>query len=238
MSFGNLMNLSSEELKKGAIFSLVNAHELFGDAMILKCLRTSPRAYSLIQLSLEETAKSLILFELSVHKRFVNVSPELKGTYAQRIRLANKILKLHEEKSTYAIEFVVVKLKEFIDSHPADLPEDSHIRKSLVDLKNKIDDVPKLNERKNSSLYVSLEGNKFVHPNATISKDELHALDNFVYPLLKEAKNSILTKDDDYYQSLGLDPKKLYDMDPYHQSQRAHAFNVMEWNNEDKLRQP
>ncbi len=69
MKKADLKLMNEKELSTGAIHSLINSFNLFHDAMILSVLGRYSRAYTLVQLSIEEAGKALMLHELSFLKK-------------------------------------------------------------------------------------------------------------------------------------------------------------------------
>jgi AbiV family abortive infection protein len=224
-------SVSREEFKKGAVYSLVNAHELYGDALIMDALGRTPRTYSLMKLSLEEIAKALMLFEIYLLKQ----NEEL---FQERISMLLKGLESHNPKTKYAIQFLISKQNEFINFHPNPevKKEDSNLNKELNELKGLLDNVTDLDSKKNTNLYTSLIENEFKPPALSVDENDVQNLTHLTFPILIKSKRIILKDNDEYYSSLGIDPEKLKKLDPNTEARRMHKIQMAYWNHLDDVK--
>src|SRR5690554_1403613 len=137
--------LSPEEYQKGSIYALTNAIELFDDAMIMKGLQRDERAFALLKLSLEESAKAFAYFEISVLKVFDEDSLE------RRIKENIGIFLDHNKKTKYALNLLSLKRVK--------PPEGEDIYKNN-EFKEALERITEMNLKKNLSLYTSLVDGK------------------------------------------------------------------------------
>lgn len=224
-------SVTREEFKKGSIYSLVNAFELYGDALIMDALGRPPRTYSLMKLSLEEIAKALMLFEIYLLKQNQEI-------FQERISMLLKSLESHNPKTKYAIQFLISKQNEFINFHPNPevKKEDSNQNKELKELKELLENVTDLDNKKNTNLYTSLICNEFKPPALSIEENDVQNLTHLTMPILLRSKSIILKDDDTYYSSLGIDPDKLKKLDPNTEARRMHKIQAAYWNHIDDVK--
>ena len=224
-------SVSRKEFKKGAVYSLINAYELYGVALIMDALGRTPRIYSLMKLSLEEIAKSLMLFEIYLLKQ----NEEL---FQERISLLLKGLESHNPKTKYAIQFLISKQNEFINFHsnPEVKKEDSNQNKELIELKKLLENIADLDKKKNTNLYTSLIGNEFKPPALSVNEKDVENLTHLTFPILVRSKKIILIDNDEYYSSLGIDPEKLKMLDPNTEARRMHKIQAAYWNHIDDIK--
>jgi len=135
-----------------------NAESLYSDAELLRNNGRKERAYTLYQLSIEEIGKAFmfvgaLMFDDLTDK---NIQRELKRNF-----------KDHKQKSNISIGLNSF-LWEFMKSKEPDKYEEILI-KSFEEHSN----VNEINEKKNLSLYVSYEGNKFISPEKKITQKDL-----------------------------------------------------------------
>lgn len=117
MRNSELKNMNAEELSKGSVYVLVNSYDLFQDAVVLSFFCRYSRAYTLVQLAIEEAGKSIMLNELSWFKGSGYSGGKLRGvTFEEMLNeVANTILK-HPDKTEKSLEFMISMTKnKFLD---------------------------------------------------------------------------------------------------------------------------
>lgn len=147
------MILDKENLLDGAKLSLENAKELIEEGTLLFDNGRFSRAFTLFQLSIEETGKSSIIFESVLFNKY-ETADQQKALF--------KEIKDHINKT---------RVSQKIDIILALFFEDIEIKRVLINNAVKQSkEVDKINNYKNFSLYVSLKGNRFQKPSEKISK--------------------------------------------------------------------
>lgn len=217
-----LIRMSLDELKKGSIYALVNAFQLYGDGLIMDSLGRVPRVYSFTKLSLEEAGKAIMLNELYLLKK-MNF-PDLENS--ERFKLIIKSLEDHNLKTEYALRFLIIKESEFIKFHSVKQTEDSTLYKSIEELEELISKIKRLDTKKNTSLYTSVIDNKFLPPLFSTSKEDITEIIHRTFQLLVRARQTIMKDDDDYYESIGLDRDIKENMDPNLEAKNMHKLIV------------
>lgn len=217
-----LIRMSPDKLKKGSVYALVNAFQLYGDGLIMDSLGRLPRVYSLTKLSLEEAGKAIMLYELCVLKK-MNL-PDIENS--ERFKLINKSLEDHDLKTEYALRFLITKENEFIKFHPVKQAEDSPLHKSIEDLEKLIARIKRLDSKKNTSLYTSIIDNKFLPPVFSTSQEDITEIIHRTFQLLVRAKQTIMKDDGEYYESIGLDRNIEEKMDPNLEAKNMHKLIV------------
>src|SRR5690554_4230602 len=115
--------LSQEEYEKGSIYALTNALELFDDAMIMRGLQRNERAFALLKLSLEESAKAFAYFKIFELKK--NNEDCLKKRIKENIELFED----HNKKTKYALN--LLSLKRVKPSEGEDIYENNEFKEAL-----------------------------------------------------------------------------------------------------------
>lgn len=147
------MLLTKEELLDGAKKSLENAKELIEEGNLLFDKGKYARAFTLFQLSIEEVGKSSLIFESILFDRY-------KSAGQQKVLLDQ--LRSHKNKT---------KVAQRIDLLLAMAIKNKETKKALVNnYAKQSEQIDKINEFKNFSLYVSLIENKFIKPSEKITK--------------------------------------------------------------------
>lgn len=147
------MKLDKENLLKAASMALENAKELCTEAELLYSNNHFSRAFTLYQLSIEETGKAAILFNSVLFNQY-NTKSEKKQIL--------KDIRNHKVKT---------KVSQGIDLIIAMLIEDKKMKKVMLNNTLKQHrEVNKINDYKNYSLYLSIVDNKFVKPSEKITK--------------------------------------------------------------------
>jgi len=135
-----------------------NAESLYSDALFLYENSRGERAYALFQLSIEEIGKALMMVGSLLFDNIENI--EVKN------RIINSF-KNHRKKSNISIGLDSF-LWEFIKTENPEKYE-MMVLGSFKEHAN----VAITNEKKNQSLYVSFNGNKFSSPSESISIEEV-----------------------------------------------------------------
>jgi len=224
--------MSPNTLKKGSVYALVNAFQLYGDGLIMDSLERIPRAYSLTKLSFEEAGKAIMLYELYLLKKMK--LPDLE--HSKRFKLITESLEDHNPKTEYGLRFLITKENEFIKSHPVKQAEDSPLYKSIEDLEELITKIKRLDSKKNTSLYTSIIDNKYLPPVFSTSKEDITEIIHRTYQLLVRAKQTIMKDDDEYYESIGLDRNIKEKMDPNLEAKNMHKLIVGYQSNNESIR--
>lgn len=233
MAKNNLYSrMSPNEFKKGAVFSLVNAYQLYGDAMIMDSLGRLPRVYSFTKLALEEAAKSLMLFEIYIFKK--SNFPDYENT--PRYNLIIKGIDDHNPKTEYGLNFLLSKQRELINFHPVKQEEDSPLHKETEEIKMLIEKVKNLDNKKNTSLYTSIVNNKFLPPFLSTTQEDINEITHRTFQLLIKAKQIIVKDDQEYYHSIGLDFDLKESLDPYLEAKNMNKLIVSYLNDREKLK--
>lgn len=148
-----LMILNKENLLDGAKLSLENAQELIEEGTLLFDNGRFSRAFTLFQLSIEETGKSSLIFESVLFDKY-KTADQQKALF--------KEIKDHKSKT---------RVSQKIDIVLAIFFKDIEMKKGLINNAVKqSNEVDKINDYKNFSLYVTLEENRFKKPSEKISK--------------------------------------------------------------------
>ena len=224
--------MTAEEFKRGAVYSLVNSYQLYGDAMIMDSLGRLPRVYSLIKLALEEAARSLMLYEIFIFKNSKFPDFENNGRYKMIIQG----LEDHNPKTEYALDFLLSKQKEFILFHPVKQTEDSPLHDETKELIQLIKKVKELDNKKNTSLYTSIVNNKFLPPFLTTTREDVNEITHKTFQLLIKAKQIIIKDSDEYYYSIGLDINIKEKLDPTLEAKNMHKIIVTYLNNQEEIK--
>lgn len=223
MGIGKLLiRMSVDELKKGSVYALVNAFQLYGDGLIMDSLGRTPRVYSFTKLSLEEAGKAIMLYELYLLKKMK--LPDLENS--KRFKLITKGLADHNLKTEYALRFLISKENEFIKFHPVKQTKDSPLYNSIENLEDLINKIKSLDTKKNTSLYTSVIDNKFLPPSFSTSKEDITEIIHRTFQLLVRAKQTVMKDDDEYYESIGLDRNIKEQMDPNLEAKNMHKLIV------------
>lgn len=159
----DLKNFSQEELKKGAVYSFVNASLLFQEASLLQHNGRNERVYGLAKLSFEEISKSLILLELSFYKQWYSDS----DNFNNKVKKANSLFLSHNKKTRYGLGFLIDMIKE-LDKFTKVNSKNAIQRISV--LKNI--EIQELDQHKNESFYVDVKDNEFISPSLNYSEFE------------------------------------------------------------------
>lgn len=192
--FEKYKQLSKEEYQKGSIYALANAIELFDDAMIMRGLYRNERAFALLKLSLEESAKAFAYFEISTLKALDENSLEKK------IEEKIKILEDHNKKTEYALE--LLSKKRVRPPEGEDIYEDNEFKKALERFRE-------MNLMKNLSLYTSLVENKLQPPYHSIGEDDVIDIEHIALNMLSRAKEPILNLDESLFISLNINKEAI-----------------------------
>lgn len=154
------MNFNKEKLFDAINKILKNAQSLIEDAKFLKEHGRFPRAYTLFQLAIEETAKASITFNFLL---FDNIEDSTK----QKSFL--KEFRNHEKKIIRSID------ADFIVALNMD---DKRMQKIFIkQIKYQLDNISNINDAKNHSLYVSYINKEFLMPSEIINKEKVEQIE-------------------------------------------------------------
>lgn len=145
--------MTDDKLIDGITKSLENANSLFEEAIILEKHAKVERAYLLFQICIEETGKANALHHLLLTEEFKDKAMLTKFL---------KDFKDHKFKIKQSIS---------VDTITASLIENSEERLTFIDfIAKQYENISKINDLKNYSLYVSYFENHFLLPNVFINK--------------------------------------------------------------------
>lgn len=155
--------MTATQIKIGIPKIVSNAVSLYSDATLLATNNRIERAYTLYQLSIEELGKAFILLGYLLFE-----NTDEKETQKQ----LRKDLKNHQvkSKSSIGLDFLIQGLIKTINREKYEYL----VFKSLEEHNN----IKSINEKKNKSLYVSFNGNKFLLPSECISTKDLKEIKN------------------------------------------------------------
>jgi len=163
MNHIKLEELSIEEIEIGIKKALENAEDMIKEGDLLYKSDSYSRAYTLYQLATEEIGKSRILFSLIMNFKLGN-SIDFKDL--------NKDFIHHQTKSKSAIIFEMTALLVMHSSGDESAEErKKKFFKSLDNLQKESENINKLNNHKNDSLYIGVVDKKFVSPKDIITKE-------------------------------------------------------------------
>ena len=151
-------SIEISELKIGMKFCLENAAELIRDAEILSEQKRYSRTHTLSQFALEEIGKAFMLYQL-----YNSIQLDKRKEFD--FKSLRKNFRNHKSKT---LETTMIDLMMYAENKNGDLKE--------IALEN-FRDIQKVkngnyDKRKNDSLYVSLEKDKFVKPNQIFQENE------------------------------------------------------------------
>lgn len=212
MRRANLKLMNEKQLSIGAVHSLINSYFLFHDAMILSCLGRYSRAYALVQLSIEEAGKSLMLNELAFFHEHKSVSPKIANeTYEEKLDRVEKLFFYHPEKSKESMKFMISMIKNMFLDAEREVTEIKWLEQEM-NPKN-------LNNMKNLSLYVDVTNGSFEIPYDTITEEKFSKLQSLGYSILYHSKKYVF-KNDELLREMGANPELIKKLDPYSESRR------------------
>lgn len=171
--------MSEEELKKGINLTIENARNLKDEAEILLEAGKFLRAYTLYQLSIEEIGKCQIVYLAFAEKRL--------GGDENKYLSGSPFLK-HQQKTQKAL------MLEFGFYLYADIPDEER-KAMLLQIIYDYNNVQKLDDLKNASLYVQLISNKFAEPSSAINLDMVEWIKFRCESSLELAENILLNED-------------------------------------------
>lgn len=157
--------MNAVDLKKGFELALENSKHLFDDAQLLKNSDRYPRAYTLFQLAIEEVGKCFVIWFAIIEY--------YSGTTINEKYLKDNGFLCHKKKTerSLAIEIFAIELFE------RHIGRKTNLRKEVEEEK---ENLKLINDRKNLSLYVSIENNLFVSPSSIITKEMVQEIGVFV----------------------------------------------------------
>jgi len=144
--------MNDEKILEGIRKTIENSQSLYEDSLLLKLHGRKERAYSLFQISIEETGKAFALYHLLLTEDFKN--PELFKAFLKNFRD-------HKYKTRISIN---------IDTIIARIIDDTELRTSYIkSFIQQHESISLINDMKNYSLYVSHLNDKFVSPSSLIT---------------------------------------------------------------------
>lgn len=207
------MTISKEDLLEGAKLSLENAKELIEEGKLLLSNNRFSRAFTLFQFSIEETGKSLLIFESVLFNKY--------ETDIQQNALFKEIYK-HQNKT---------RVSQKVDFLLALLIEEVETKKVLINNAFKQSkSIDKINDYKNFSLYVSVEKNKFVKPSDKINKslaDDFKFYAEIRYEGARQFYNALINDQDILKIFENIDPNNLLENPP---AEIVELFDLIENN--------
>lgn len=192
------MNLSDTILKDGIYKCLSNAEALISDANFLKDNNRRERAYSLFQLGSEEIGKAFIIY-------YYMLVEDRNDTKAFKKFLKEfRDHKLKTERFISLDYYVLLAAKEVIKDKL------KFLKSTIYELEN----IDKLNNFKNYSLYTTFESGQFRSPKDIITETDIKRMEFRTFSRFTMAK-TILTPAMEHYQEI----KDYYDSNPSLQNQ-------------------
>jgi AbiV family abortive infection protein len=183
--------------------------------MTLSFFGRNSRAYTLVQLSIEEVGKSLMLQELSTFKKHENTLTKFANeTFDEKLERIEKIFFDHPGKTEESLKFMIAMIRNrFLEIEK----EDSEIERIKQQMNPK-----ELNKLKNLSLYVDISNGSFEIPYDTISDKQFEHLQGLAHSILWFSKKYVF-KNKELLTEIGADPKLIMKLDPYSQMRRLNA---------------
>jgi AbiV family abortive infection protein len=151
-------SIEISELKIGMKFCLENASELINDAEILSEQKRYSRTHTLSQFALEEIGKAFMLYQL-----YNSIQSDKRKEFD--FKTFRKNFRNHKAKT---LETTMIDLMMYAENKTGDF--------KTIALEN-FRDIQKVkngnyDKKKNDSLYVSIENNKFVKPSELFKEKE------------------------------------------------------------------
>jgi AbiV family abortive infection protein len=215
MDEDTLKSLGHDELVRGIKLSLKNAESLIEDAEFLNNIGKLARAYTLFQLATEELGKTRLLVSLLFSVK--------SGKEINYKKIKEEFLH-HETKTKGSMIFEQVALLLLFAEQNDDASRNT-IKMAYQDLKNEMNNVKILNERKNLSLYVSVIDKKFILPDDYITQDMVDNL-SFNANVRLKASTPLLNNVIDNFETISA---KLHEIqnDPNYQFNQDFADLIL-----------
>lgn len=153
-------NFNFKDLNHGFKLALENAKQMLEESKILESHGYIARAYTLCQLSIEETGKCIILLTA--------IFDNFRGLQVDEAYLNTRGFFQHKSKTRISFGCEEVFLSYIEKLKKIDISPYREV------IKEEIDNVSEYNNRKNSSLYVGIQDGYFVSPNECITSDMLN----------------------------------------------------------------
>lgn len=173
----NIVDYSTEELIRGINICFDNVADLFNDAELLYENERYPRAYSLYQLSSEESSKALGIINLLVSKA---AGGHFTDEYKEGF---NKFFTNHDTKIKFSVNTDLNYLKF---AKKVGLPVVRNEKSITDELKN----TQQLDKLKQDGFYVSTAHNKFKAPNEVITKDKCSKFRDVILERINKEKST------------------------------------------------
>ncbi len=148
--------MTEVQLLNGLKLSYENASQLIEEADGLFIFERYSRAYALYQLAIEEVGKALIIFQAILDK--------INGIEINEEYFNQRNFKHHQTKTKKVLR-IQISIFEIMSE------KSSSLKNILKELREKYSNSRLLNDRKNQSLYVGIEGERFNSPQDAITKE-------------------------------------------------------------------
>lgn len=199
------MKLSNNELTDAIYKCLSNAEDLISDANCLKDNNRKERAYSLFQLGSEEIGKAFIIYYYMLTED------------RNDMKAFNKFLKEFRDHKLKIKRFISIDY--FVLLATKDVINDK--LKFLNSSNYEFENIDKLNDFKNYSLYTSFMKGKFWAPKDIITATDIKRMEFRTFSRFTMAK-TILIPAIEHYQEI----KDYYDANPSIQNQQKILENT------------
>lgn len=158
------MKLNEKKIIEAINKSLLNADSLCNDGLYLKDGGRIARAFTLFQLSNEETGKAMAAIVIYLYKNYdtANVD-EFKKLFSGKTA--------HTKKGTIAISADLIFSIFLVENFP------ELARKYFYSSMTNSEQVEKINDLKNLSLYTSYKDNSFINPEEVINEKILEEIE-------------------------------------------------------------
>lgn len=157
-------NFISDKFLKGVEYSLANSFYLFNDGILLLNNERLCRAYTLFQLSIEESGKVILLLDyyyiLKIKENNLGLIDD--DTLKQYHKRIDKIFYSHPQKTDYSMKYELKSLNDYIKNR--NLAKNVGIVKQRDELELDLKNIDALNDLKNHSLYTFIESEQFAQP--------------------------------------------------------------------------
>jgi AbiV family abortive infection protein len=200
------MDHTFNELASGIYKSFENASNLFKEAIILNKNKSFARSVVLHQISLEECAK----LEIIGHE-LTNYLMTGKGDFKKLQKKFN-----HQSKNYTNAYFLEASEEESIASTAGNF---SDWEKAFSKLQNEFHTIS--NTNKNAGLYVNLQGEKFLSPKESITKEMLKKIKDLNKKILRDV-------------AIKVSMVKSWHEDPLKAKDRIKSFDIKEYLEFDK----
>jgi AbiV family abortive infection protein len=171
-----------------------------------------------MKLALEEVSKSLILFELAMYKDY--------DIDCERSTKLYEAIEFHNAKTKYAFNFLISRQNSFIKHLPNSEVhnEESNQNKELNGLREMLNRVKELDEKKNTNLYTSLFETEFKPPFLSFEEQDVEDIRHLTYQLLVYAKGIVLEINNSIFESSEISKEVIEKLDAYQETRDMHKL--------------